>query len=677
MRPWTVVLAVFSVSLLAGPSTLPAAKGETSWVFDLSGKGGFFDLPFPTELRRTEGGGIKVDDFPDPLGLAMVRRLKRDFYEGYGFSTAPVVYFRFTRDINPDTLPGPKEVMAGDDPLFLVDVDPDSEELGRRFPVMARFYPRSPPWLVRSGNLLAIMPVPGFVLREDTLYAAGVMRSLGDRHGAPLARSAALAELASGRAPQGELGAKALEVYGPVLLELSSQGVATGDLSALTVFRTGDPAARMMRLFDGAVQKPVELDTPLEKTREYEGFCVLQGAFMMPQFQQGENPFLGKEGRGDIAFDEDGKPVVQWFDRTPFCLTVPKAKMPEQGFPILIYIHGTSGLSTQVVDRGVVTEQGEGPPPGTGPAMVLARRAIAAAGAAQLRNRERGGTASKTTYHNVLNPRAYRDNVLQSAIEQALFLRFLQGVEIEPEKCPDTDSNGQKIRFDPGMIFGMGQSMGSETLGPWAGVETELKAVIHSGHGPFKALQIAEGNQFNLKYLKKRGLGTGEGLLGLDRYHPLLNMLAAVMAPADSFAFEPHYYKRPLPGRPAKHLWVSFGTDDHYFPPSTQNASVLSMGLDLIGPARVPGTLEMIELAGLRRLEYPVSLNRSSPKGPVTAVTVQYEKMPPKDGHHINFQRHETRFQYSCFLSTLAETGAPVLFAPAERWDAECSQRAE
>ncbi|MFO8058266.1 MAG: hypothetical protein R6V10_13320 [bacterium] len=119
---------------------------------------------------------------------------------------------------------------------------------------------------------------------------------------------------------------------------------------------------------------------------------------------------------------------------------------------------------------------------------------------------------------------------------------------------------------------------------------------------------------------------------------------------------------------------MAFGTDDHYFPPATQNASVVSMGLDLAGHQVIPDTLKMIKLAGLEHLDYPVSLNRSSPSGPVTAVTVQYKAAPPLDGHHINFQRHETRYQYACFLKTLARTGKPVLYGPAERWDAPCGQ---
>lgn len=660
--------AIVFVAFFAGNV---GSEQPASAVMDLSGDGGFFDLPFPTELRRKADGKIDVSDFPNPWHSEIVSRTKHDFEEGYGYTTAPAIYFRFSDVVGRTALPGLKKTMGRDGPLFLVNIDRDSPGHGEKLPVMARFFEESPRWISGADKVLAMIPVPGFVLRENTLYAAGVKRSLGDDKGAKLAKSRQLMAIAKNRAPQGKLGKKALDIYGPALEELEGQGIGTEEIASLTVFRTGDPTARMRQLFKGAVSGlPPGLAEDLTVTRHYDDFYVLKGAALMPLFQRGEDPFWHGRG-GDIVFDASGKPIVQGHVRVPFRVTVPKTEMPEQGFPLLIYIHGTSGLSTQFIDRGVVTEDGEDPPPGTGPAMVLARRGIAAAGAAQLRNRERGGSKGKIFYHNVLNPKAYRDNILQSSIEQALFLRLLLKLQIENATCPETKASG-KIFFNPQMVFGMGQSLGSGTLGPWAGVETNMKAVIHSGHGPYKVLQIAEGNQLNLKYLEKKGQGTGEGLLGMDRYHPLLNLLGAVLAPADSFAFEPHYYKRPLEGRSAKHLWVSFGTDDHYFPPSTQNASVVSMGLDLAGPAVISGTPEILKLARLERLDYPVSLNKSSPEGKVTAVTVQYKAAPPLDGHHINFQRTETRYQYGCFLKTLADTGRPVLYAPAGRWDVEC-----
>jgi len=676
-----ICFCLVAMSLLSVSS--PARDGEgvflrkrdnaVMWEFDLSGKGDFFSLPFPTELLRKDDGDVDVGKFPNPLGLTMVERIKSAFENGYGYSPGSVVYFRWTGPINRKMLGDKKSPQPIEAPIFLVDVDPDSPERGKRYPVMAHFYDKNKRWLKGSKYVLAVMPVPGFVLRENTLYAAGVMKSLGDADGKNLSGNSALIDMAGGRAPKGALGQKALEVYGPVLTRLDRLGYEVNDMAALTVFRTGDPTERFLKLFEGILNLPVvEMVEPLKVTREYDTYYVIEGVVEMPQFQEGEYPYHRGKG-GTFRFDENGKPVAQWTDRVPICITVPKARMPQRGFPILMYHHGTSGISTQFVDRGVVKPDGEVPPAGTGPAMVAAYRGIAMAGAAQPRNRQRGGTAGKTGYYNFLNPEAVRDNFLQASIEAALFLRFLKSVRINPKMCPETETGSSSIRFDHDLIFSMGHSMGSITQGPWAGVETDLAAVIPSGHGPYWALQIAEGNQFNLKRLRKKGLGTGEGLLGMDRYHPLLNLLAAVLAPADPFVYEPHYVTRPLPDRKPKHVWVSFGTNDHYYPPSTQNASILSIGLDFAGPVIIDQTARMLELAGLRKLEYPVSANRRTPGGDVTAVAVQYEELPPPDGHNINFQRDETRFQWSCFLYSIAVDGVPTVYAPGDGWDAECA----
>ncbi len=665
---WTLCLTLVLILSGAGDSRPP-----TIFIFDLSGQGGFFSLPFPTELRRDQDGKIDVDDFPNPLGLKMVERVKAAVKSGYGYSTGPAIYFKFSGPIGETWLGHPKTPLPENSPLFLMDVDPDSPERGKKFPLMARFYNKNSRWLRGGDNLLAVMPVPGVVLRENTLYAAGVTSDLQDAGGTDVSPCPALGMMAAGKVPPGDLGQKALEVYCPVLASLAETGIHAGNLAALTAFRTGDPTSRLRGLFDGAVaDPPVQIIEPLTVTREYPDFYVLEGAALMPLYQEGEYPYHHGKG-GTFVFDENGLPLIQAMDRAPFCVTIPKSVMPEKGFPLLMFHHGTSGISTQFVDRGVVSADGEPSPPGTGPAMVMARRGYAMAGAAQLKNQERGGSAGKTGFYNFLNPEAVRDNFLQSSLEAGLFLRMLRQLEIDPALCP-LSSNGQEIRFDPDLISSMGQSMGSITQGTWAGIEPGLAAVIPSGHGPYWALQIAEGNQFNLKRLKKKGLGTGEGLLGMDRYHPLLNMLAIVLAPADPFAYEPLYYKRPLPGNKAKHVLCAFGTNDHYFPPSTQNASILSIGLDLAGPQIIPGTRQALEVGGLKNLDYPVRGNRQGPHGPVTAAATQYEELPPPDGHNINFQRHETRYQYSCFLHSLARDGVPTLYAPAKQWDQECGK---
>ncbi|MFO8057835.1 MAG: hypothetical protein R6V10_11110 [bacterium] len=667
----------------------PASSGPPAeWVFDLSGEGRFFDLPFPTALRKLPGGGIDMEGFPDALHMDMEDRIRESVSKGYGYSTGPTVYFRFRAPVSRD-FPLPVETMEKRSPVFLVNIDPESPDLGKRYPVTARFYPYGPRHMRLSRNLLAIQPVPGFVLDENTQYAAGVFCSLEDKHGQDLPRSPALVDMASGRAPAGALGDKAKESYAPALDALSKEGIQAKELAALTVFRTGDPTARMRKLFQGVKDMRIEQAGAFRKTRDYDLYTVVEGAVDMPQFQTGEPPY-GDGESGYIRFDASGRPVVQREERVPLCLTVPKGEMPEEGFPIMIYVHGTGGVSTQVVDRGVKPMEGDKSPqergmieslryysehhaePGTGPALVLARRGIAAAGASQPQNGERGGQAGQYYFYNFFNPEALRDNILQAAAEASLLLRYLQTVELDPSLVPETETGGGPVKFNPELVFGMGQSLGSLILGPWGGVETDVKALIPAGNGAYWSLFITEGNPFDMKTLRRIDKGFGEAVLGMDRYHPTISMLANVLAPADPFAYQPHYIDKPFPGRGPKHVWASFGLYDHYFPPVSQNAAMAAMGLDFAGKVKEPSTKDMIELSDMEKLLYPVRLNKRTDRGDATAVASHYEQHGALDGHHINYQREDAKYQYGCFLDTYVKTGTPVALDPVRDWDAEC-----
>lgn len=685
-----VLIVIAGLGMVMVLTSVPAsvvAKKDASWILDLSGEGKFFDLPYPSELRRQSDGSIDMDGFPNHLGLKMVDRIRDAIANGYGFSTAPVIYFRFAGGIGESNLPTPKESLGSGSPIFLVDIDPDSPERGNIYPLTSKFYAPGPALMKSRAtkNLLAIMPLAGFVLKENTLYAAGVLRSLGGKDGAPLPKSPALIAIAEGRAPEGALGGKALDVYGPALKALTDIGMNISEICALTVFRTGDPTERMVKLFDGVKDLPtLAFETALQKTREYDLYTVLEGAVMMPQFQDGTPPFGHGRG-GRTQFDSSGKPVIQRLERVPVCITVPKKNMPAGGFPVMIYVHGTAGISTQVVDRGAVTEDSPEESHGfvsdmifgksgmtergAGPSLVLAHHGIAALGAAQPVNGERGYNPQMITFYNFLSPEALRDNLLQASAEASMLLRLLQKIEIDPALCPGTDTGGGPVRFDPELIFGMGQSLGSLILGPWGGVETDVKVLFPSGNGAYWTLFIAEGNAFDFDSLKKKGVGLTESV-GMDRHHPYIMGLANVLAPGDPYVYQPHYFKDPLPGRAPKHVWISFGLYDHYFPPVSQNAAILCTGMDFAGPIGEPSTGPMLELAGLDQLDYPIKLN----KGEVTAVAVQYPQWGPLDGHHINYQRQDTKYQYGCFLESYIKDGAPTLYAPKDQWDAKCGE---
>jgi len=681
-----------------GPQEQPGVQVR----FDLTGEGSFYDLPFPTDLLRRDGDRPSLDLSLYPRQSPSVfRKLMNDYVslaeQSDGFSLSTVSYFLFEAPIEEANLPvTPVLAQSRDSTVFLADVDPRSPEYGRRFPIALRFYRSADKF--HPENLLAIAPYPGFPLRPRTRYGAVVLRSLGDASGAPLGSPLPLQQLLYGVNPGGPQGSRAVEVFAPLAAYLRDEGIPAASVAAANAFTTGDPVADTERIYSHVCTLPVPTPCrPLVRTREYETYSVLESAFTAPQFQQGDPPYLF--GGGAIVFDQDGKPVEQRREEVPFALSIPKGRMPAAGWPLVIYIHGTGGVSTQFVDRGRRTDPDTPPPPGTGPALTFAQRGIAAAGAALPVHPERGGLLQGMDFYNVFQPAALRDNLRQAMAEQVLFLRMLRQLAVDPALCPGTDASlapdGQ-IRFDPDHLFAMGQSLGSLVLDLWAALEDNLVAVIPSGTGAHFGVMALEMREFPFLSLLEVLLGASSPD-EIDLFHPFLNLVLLAWGPADPVNFARHYFLEPLEGRQPKHVQFSQGFFDAFFTPPAQNAFIAAAGLQLAGEpfpadefdaiARArdydspwcgieqpcsASTVEITALRGLAVAPYPVSGNIDAGGGrPVTAVVVEQLDDGILDGHNVNFQFDSLKYQVGCFLRTLVDTGTPVLLEP-DSIDAAC-----
>jgi len=662
--------------------------------FELAAAQAFYDFPFPTDLRRkSDGSGLDLSGYPRGGAFPFA-----DLANGYvllaakrkGFSPSTVCYFRFHEPIRQSNLPGlPLEALEPDSPIFLVDVDPSSGEYGRRFPLQVRFYTEAKTY--QPTNLLALTPLPGFVLRPNTKYAAVVMRSLDDEDGNPLGSPLALQQVLSGHTPGGTEGTRARQVYGDLADFLRQEDIAPSTIAAATVFTTGDPVGDTARIYDYVVSLPVPtLSRPLEKTREYETYYVLESSFSAPQYQRGTPPYLFSGG--ELVFDRNGHPVKQREEEIPVALAVPKGPMPAEGWPLVIYIHGTGGVTTQLVDRGRWPTPDQPPPEGTGPALTFASRGIATAGSALPVHPQRTGLLEGMDFYNILQPPATRDNMRQGMAEQALFLRLLQQLTIDPLLCPDTDPSlgvDGHIRFDSSLFFSMGQSLGSMVLDIWAAFEENLSIVIPSGTGGhYGAAALEMGGIPFIDFLRfVLDIPEHEEM---DLFDPFLNIIMLAWGPIDPIHYARHYWLEPLPARDPKHVFMTQGFYDSYYTPPSQNAFILAAGLQLAGEPFPSGafdriaegygydsprcgyevpcslsTVEAMNMTGLDVAQYPVAGNLISRDGPhVSGVVVEALEDGNLNGHHVNFQLDELKYQYGCFLRTFIDTGTPVLLEP-------------
>ena len=139
----------------------------------------------------------------------------------------------------------------------------------------------------------------------------------------------------------------------------------------------------------------------------------------MPQFQVGEQPF-DRESDGHFVLDADGVPTKQSDMVVPLSITIPKAAMPEGGWPLYQFFHGSGGDSHGLVDLGYSPTSDDVPELGKGPGFVVARHGIAAVSTAMPVNPERLPGAGETEYLNINNLAAFPFTFQQGVLEQRI-----------------------------------------------------------------------------------------------------------------------------------------------------------------------------------------------------------------------------------------------------------------
>lgn len=654
----------------AGAELPPIVEEGTIVHFDLSADldsaDHFYDFPWPSDLRLTDAGTPAMTHIPSPVGVDLISAIVAISDERPGFPVTPVAWFRFSAAPAPRT----RDVVipaAASAPILLVDIDPDSPERGRLFPLVAATLPTDA-WV--PENLLAVSARPGFVLAPARSYAFVVLRGANDAAGRPLGAPADLQRLARGEVPAGVLGAAAAQLYAPLWPTLDGLGVARGDVAAATVFTTGDVVAETARLSDGVLADYdatiADLHVDPDDGADHPRFCELVGTLTLPQFQRGTAPF---DTEGLFEFGADGRPVKQRDETVPIVVTMPRTPMPAGGYPLVLYFHGSGGLAGQVVDRGTIPSEGAPETKGEGPAYVLAAHGFGAVGAALPVNPERVPGAGSIAYLNFANLGAFRDTFRQGVIEQRLMLEALDSVTVAPEivaGCTGmTLPKGETAyRFSPERVTAMGQSMGGMYANMVSAVEPRIEAVVPTGAGGFWSYFILQTELLNAGPLLALLLEADSDLSFL---HPALHTMQTAWEPAEPMVYMPRLAKRPLPGHPVRPIYEPIGEGDSFFPTVVYDAIVLAYEHPQAGTEVWPTMQQSLALAGLDGFEtYPVRDNLKSVDGtPYTGIVVQYKGDGWSDPHTIFTQLDAVKYQYGCFLKTFHDTGTATVLAPA------------
>ncbi|MGH7298254.1 MAG: hypothetical protein ACRELB_25165, partial [Polyangiaceae bacterium] len=666
----------------------PAATGTTVLFdagADFSSPDHFFDFPWPSDLRLTPAGTPDLSGIPNPTLSDVFGGLLKIAQQRPGFPVVPVAWFDFTADLAPRVVTDVIDA-SPTSPILLVDVDPASTTLGKLYPTIAQTIPQDT--YVPDG-VLAIGPRPGIVLQAKHEYAFVVLTSAIDVNGAALGVAPALRQALTSTDATDPVAS----LYAVVPPALQAAGVDVTQVAAATVFTTGDVVADLFDLSSkvkaaystdvtNVAVDPVALDTNVR-------FCELQAQISYPQFQVGAPPY---DTGGLFAFDASGMPTKQGDLVVPLTITLPKQAMPAGGYPLIVYFHGTGGVSQAIADRGVwrpETTTASCPvgqaldtwngvtgcnTPGQGPGWVMAARGFAMAASALPVNPQRwpaGQESSLPEWININNVAATRDIFRQGVIEQRLFFDALERLTIDPgvvATCTGLSlpvgETAYHFRADP--LMADGQSMGAMYANMISAVEPRIKAVVPTGSGGYWSYFILRSPFLpNIK----GDLGLLLGLRGdFSHLHPAMHVAQLALEPVDPIAFVPRLGRDPLPGHPVRPVYEPHGMGDSYFPTDVQDAMAMAYGHREAGDEVWPTMQTGLALEGLGGLQpYPVTNDVTAGDGTArTGVVVQYMGDGVYDPHAIYSQLDSVKYQYGCFFQTFLQTGTATVPAPAD-----------
>ncbi|MEC9400688.1 MAG: alpha/beta hydrolase [Myxococcota bacterium] len=647
----------------------------------------FFSLPFPSDARLDAEGKFSLAAWSQAYRNPT---LKLWFDAGDelldGFSTIAGVFLTFDAPIDTATLPtSVQESMSTENgwpSVFLADVDPDSPDRGKLFPIECQF--NTFDGKLRVANQLGCKSPFGVVRRTNTRYAFVVTDKLHAADGEVIGAGDAMASLLSGQDVQGKDRMIAAAPYTEALSFLGEQGLDTSKVVALSLFTTGDPTARLKRVHDFYDTLPtpsLDPDKPVQFVRAFDDYVVLAAFYTVPIVQDGDFPY-SRAPDGKIKFGADGEVEQVDSQSIRVYLTIPRRVMPENGYPVLMFLHGSGGVAEQLMDRGPYSPQGQPPAQGLGPAAVVAPYGIAGFAADFQFHGMRfdpPDTTGLKLYNLLNNPRATVDNFLVAANEVVLHARLLSALTIDPDTIVNLPEGMIDIgavedglmRFDDARFVTMGQSMGSTIGLPAINIDKITAGTILSGSGGVLIeIAVTSEQPVNVGALL-RTLLRYDDEEPLDQFDPVLHAIQHVWDLVDPMAHAHRAVLEPYEGFSPKHILQHSGLQDGYFSPQSRAGLSTALGLDLVEPVKEPVALEIMALGGHGE---PIMTPAHNNAGEVTAVAVQYEPSV-LDGHHVAYQRDDAKAQYACFVYTTGEQRSPVLASPEQATPETCTPR--
>lgn len=595
----------------------------------------YFRLPYPNDIRL-KAGRPDLTGFPTPgsdlIGFDLVDRWARYLEQtGTGYSVYPTVTFRFSGEVDFDSMK-----LSG--ATRFTDITPgEDNDIGHAWSgTTARSQYVCP-------HSFGFRPATGAPLKPGHTYAVMITNTVKAKDGKPIVVSPDLTAVLGATDPGGPLSA-AWTAYAPLRTWAASKSFSLGTLvnaAVFTVGRTTDIATKLAPAVAaapaptatswvkcGAAPSPCAQATDARAcpAAEDPAFDELHALVTLPLFQKGNLPFLEPADGGDFVLDGSGQPVPQGSTQVCMALTVPKGTMPANGWPIVVYGHGTGGSFRSHITEGVAARL----------ANIDGATKVAVLGFDQVGHGTRRGAstaAPQTVFFNFPNPAAARGNVLQGAADQMSLVRFVKGLTLAANASP----TGAEIRFERIVFWGhsQGATEGSIAM-PYT---PDVAAAVFSGvGGSLIDSLLNKKSPVNLAAIAPAVLS--ELPVNVNSVHPALSLFQNAIDPADPLDHAGAIVKAEA-GPLGKHVFVPYGQADTYSPPATQLAYVAAAGLVIAQhPASVATPDDL--------LRAPVAV----PVAGTTFTTVVRQYTPNGyDGHFVVFRDADAKANADRFIA--------------------------
>ncbi len=648
----------------------------------------FFAFPYPSELRTDSYGRPSLNKYAVPsdgtaldfvgkilpsIGKIIPNILAKAQTERAGFSPIGGVYFRASVAVDQKEFPHPKDTLKADSCYQLINVEEGSAHYGERVPLYVSFHrPANELW---ASNTLVMRPVPAFGANQGDRYVAVVGDCL-TANGRKIMQSNKLKNILADTAPE-EISNK-MHYYVTQLDKLIADGkldMKKSDIRAMTGYRILNVAREMDLMAQdlkgkGSIvtdDKGVAIGEWTDRTNlnyTTPKAYVFHGKFKTMNYISGTFPY-DLDGEGEMTFKPDGSLGNRGKEEeVRFALVVPRTPMPEKGYPIAVYGHGTGGDCDSHMrysgDEGLVLINNGVP--------------MAMIGFDAVLHGQRGENGQSPTMANlvmmILNePIVIRESWRQTVLDMLVLYDIIERGKLVLPPVPGSDKN---TIFDPSYGLYMGHSQGAQEGGMLLGLTGNIhNAFLSAGGGgviqsfidlkPDLSTVPVVGTMFEDKSVADivafvLGAGNEEFSISYDTFLTT-QIIQPLVDPLDPVNFTQRFIKEPLRGTEPKNIAQTIGIGDQSTPNSAQFTMISAIGLPPVG--EIFKTSVDMEIAGYTT-SVGSSVSKNLMEGKATGGSMQFNYTGNDNPHFVIYRMQSAQNSYINFFKSVLD-GNPTV----------------